>query len=72
MTALSAAEAETILTGLAAVLPREAPAQPVPGIESPNVGDIPCRFECDQPVLVTDVNVATHLYHIARKPSTTR
>jgi PAS domain S-box-containing protein len=28
---------------------------------------ISCRFECDQPVLVTDMNVATHLYHIAQE-----
>ena len=27
----------------------------------------PCRFECSEPVLVYDVNVATHLYHIARE-----
>jgi PAS domain S-box-containing protein len=26
-----------------------------------------CRFECGAPVLVYDVNVATHLYHIARE-----
>lgn len=26
-----------------------------------------CRFVCDLPVFVTDVNVATHLYHIARE-----
>ncbi len=28
---------------------------------------VTCRFECDAPVLITDVNVATHLYHIARE-----
>jgi len=28
---------------------------------------ITCRFECGAPVLVYDVNVATHLYHIARE-----
>ena len=28
---------------------------------------ITCRFECGSPVLVYDVNVATHLYHIARE-----
>jgi PAS domain S-box-containing protein len=28
---------------------------------------ISCRFECRAPVLVYDVNVATHLYHIARE-----
>jgi PAS domain S-box-containing protein len=27
----------------------------------------PCRFECGEPVLVYDVNIATHLYHIARE-----
>ena len=28
---------------------------------------ITCRFECSAPVLVYDVNVATHLYHVARE-----
>jgi PAS domain S-box-containing protein len=28
---------------------------------------ITCRFQCNTPVLVYDVNVATHLYHIARE-----
>jgi PAS domain S-box-containing protein len=28
---------------------------------------ITCRFECAEPVLIYDVNVATHLYHIARE-----
>ena len=28
---------------------------------------ISCRFECDEPVLIDDVNVATHLYHIAQE-----
>ena len=28
---------------------------------------ITCRFECGAPVLVYDVSVATHLYHIARE-----
>src|ERR1700734_3759101 len=28
---------------------------------------ITCRFECSEPVLIYDVNVATHLYHIARE-----
>jgi PAS domain S-box-containing protein len=28
---------------------------------------ITCRFECESPVLIYDVNVATHLYHIARE-----
>jgi len=26
-----------------------------------------CRFECDEQVLVSDVNAATHLYHIAQE-----
>jgi len=28
---------------------------------------ITCRFECPEPVLIGDVNVATHLYHIAQE-----
>ena len=28
---------------------------------------ITCRFECAAPVLIYDLNVATHLYHIARE-----
>ncbi len=28
-----------------------------------------CHLECDQPVLIDDVNVATHLYHIAQEAS---
>ena len=28
---------------------------------------IPCRFMCEQPVRITDVSVATHLYHIAHE-----
>ena len=28
---------------------------------------ISCRFGCDEPVLIDDVNVATHLYHIAQE-----
>jgi PAS domain S-box-containing protein len=28
---------------------------------------ITCRFECGEPVLIYDVNMATHLYHIARE-----
>ena len=28
---------------------------------------VSCRFVCDSPVFVTDVNVSTHLYHIARE-----
>ena len=29
--------------------------------------DIRCRFECAEPVMIHDVNVATHLYHIAQE-----
>ncbi len=28
---------------------------------------IQCRFECEEPVLIEDVNLATHLYHIAQE-----
>jgi PAS domain S-box-containing protein len=28
---------------------------------------ISCHFACDEPVLIDDVNVATHLYHIAQE-----
>jgi PAS domain S-box-containing protein len=28
---------------------------------------VTCRFQCDLPVLIEDVNLATHLYHIARE-----
>jgi len=28
---------------------------------------ITCRFHCDEPVLISDVSAATHLYHIARE-----
>lgn len=28
---------------------------------------IPCQFDCDETVLITDVSVATHLYHIAQE-----
>jgi PAS domain S-box-containing protein len=34
------------------------------------VGDIfnvPCRFQCDTPVLIRDDGIATHLYHIAQE-----
>jgi PAS domain S-box-containing protein len=30
---------------------------------------ISCHFECNEPVLIDDVNVATHLYHIAQEAS---
>jgi PAS domain S-box-containing protein len=28
---------------------------------------VPCRFDCVEPVLITDVAAATHLYHIAQE-----
>jgi signal transduction histidine kinase len=28
---------------------------------------ISCRFHCQEPVLISDVNKATHLYHIAQE-----
>ena len=28
---------------------------------------VSCRFECAEPVLIADVGVATHLYHIAQE-----
>ena len=35
--------------------------------ETQDLFQISCRLECGAPVLVYDVNVATHLYHIARE-----
>lgn len=35
--------------------------------EMQDLFQISCRFECGLPVLVYDVSVATHLYHIARE-----
>jgi PAS domain S-box-containing protein len=35
--------------------------------ETQDLFRISCRFECVAPVAVCDVNVATHLYHIARE-----
>jgi PAS domain S-box-containing protein len=35
--------------------------------ETQDLFRITCHFECGAPVLVYDVNVATHLYHIARE-----
>lgn len=35
--------------------------------ETEDLFRVKCRFLCDAPVFVTDVNVATHLYHIARE-----
>ncbi|HEY6948176.1 MAG TPA: PAS domain S-box protein [Gemmatimonadales bacterium] len=31
---------------------------------------ISCRFHCEEPVLITDVDVATHLFHIAQEAGT--
>jgi signal transduction histidine kinase len=28
---------------------------------------VPCRFQCDAPVLIQDDELATHLYHIAQE-----
>ena len=35
--------------------------------EMQDLFQVSCRFECDVPVLIDDVNVSTHLYHIARE-----
>jgi len=35
--------------------------------EVENIFGIPCRFQCERPVLIHDATVATHLYHIARE-----
>jgi PAS domain S-box-containing protein len=35
--------------------------------ETQDLFRISCRFECGAPVLVYDVSVATHLYHVARE-----
>lgn len=35
--------------------------------EMQDLFQINCRFECEDPVLIHDVNAATHLYHIARE-----
>jgi PAS domain S-box-containing protein len=35
--------------------------------EMQDLFQITCRFECGEPVLLYDVNAATHLYHIARE-----
>ena len=36
-------------------------------VEVEDLFHITCRFECPAPILVTDVGVATHLYHIAQE-----
>jgi PAS domain S-box-containing protein len=38
--------------------------------ETEDLFRVTCRFECDSPVLINDVSVATHLYHIAREAVT--
>ena len=35
--------------------------------ETEDVFGVSCRFECHSPVLINDVDAATHLYHIARE-----
>jgi signal transduction histidine kinase len=35
--------------------------------EVEDIFHIQCRFQCDEPVLIRDVNSATHLYHIAQE-----
>lgn len=35
--------------------------------ETEDLFRVTCRFQCDEPVLINDVSVATHLYHIARE-----
>lgn len=36
-------------------------------VEVEDLFHVGCRFDCPQPILVTDVGVATHLYHIAQE-----
>jgi two-component system sensor kinase FixL len=36
-------------------------------VELEDLFQIHCHFECEEPVLIEDVNVATHLYHIAQE-----
>lgn len=38
--------------------------------EIENLFRIPCRFQCDPPVLISDATIATHLYHIAQEAVT--
>jgi PAS domain S-box-containing protein len=35
--------------------------------EVEDIFDVPCRFQCDMPVLIQDDATATHLYHIAQE-----
>jgi PAS domain S-box-containing protein len=50
-------------TGLMSALEQRA-------VELEDLFHIRCRFECDEPVLIHDVNVATHLYHIVQEAVT--
>ena len=36
-------------------------------VEVEDLFHIPCRFECPEPILITDIEMATHLYHIAQE-----
>ena len=35
--------------------------------EVEDIFELPCRFECETPVLIHDDEIATHLYHIAQE-----
>lgn len=35
--------------------------------EVEDIFNVPCRFQCDMPVLIQDDEMATHLYHIAQE-----
>jgi PAS domain S-box-containing protein len=35
--------------------------------EVEDIFNVPCRFQCDTPVLIRDDGIATHLYHIAQE-----
>jgi PAS domain S-box-containing protein len=35
--------------------------------EVEDIFNVPCRFQCDTPVLIQDDGIATHLYHIAQE-----
>ena len=36
-------------------------------LEVEDLFQVSCRFECDQPVLIRESDIATHLYHIAQE-----
>jgi len=36
-------------------------------LEVEDLFQVSCRFECDQPVLIPESDIATHLYHIAQE-----